>query len=144
MEAKFRLADLTCEDHFSMPSFEFPAPGRLTGTVQFVRKLLDTWKLQPGDAAALLGFEPSERTRVDNLLNGRIAFAGGDVKDRIACLLHIRSTLSALFRSQEVENEWLREPHAMLDDQVPMHLLLEGSVENLLLVREYVDSVAGR
>ena len=127
-----------------MPSFELPAPGRLTGTVQFVRKLLDTWKLQPGDAAALFGFERSESDRVDNLLNGRIAFAGGDVKDRMACLLHIRSTLSALFRSQEVENEWLREPHAMLDDQVPMHLLLEGSMENLLLVREYVDAVAGR
>ena len=127
-----------------MPSFELPAPDRLTGTVQSVRKLLDTWKLQPGDAAGLLGFGRSERTRVDNFLNGRIAFTGGDVKDRIACLLPIRRTLSALFRSREVENEWLREPHAMLDDQAPMHLLLEGSVENLLLVREYVDAVAGR
>ena len=32
----------------------------------------------------------------------------------------------------------------MLDDLVPMHLLLEGSMENLLLVKEYVDAVAGR
>ena len=135
---------MICEVHFSMPSFELPAPGRLTGTVQFVRKLLEAWKLQPGDAAALLGFERSERTRVDSLLNGRIDIAGRDVKDRIACLLHIRSTLSALFRSEGVEYEWLREPHAMLDDQVPMYLLLEGSMENLLLVREYVDAVAGR
>ena len=121
-----------------------PDPGRLTGPVQFVRKLLQTWKLHLGDAAALLGFEQSERTHIDNLLNGRAALAGRDVKDRIACLLHIRSTLSALFRSEEVENEWLREPHAMLDNQVPMHLLLEGSMENLLLVKEYVDVVSGR
>ena len=135
---------MTCEVHFSMPSFELPAPSRLTGTVQFARRLLETWKLQLGDAAVLLGFERSESTRVENLLNGRTAFAGRDVKDRIACLLHIRSALSALFRSQEVENEWLREPHAILDDRVPMHLLLEGSMENLLLVREYVDAVAGR
>ena len=83
-------------------------------------------------------------THVDNLLNGHVALAGRDVKDRIACLLHIRSTLSALFRCEEVENEWLREPHAMLDDQVPMQLLLEGSMENLLLVKEYVDVVTGR
>ena len=128
----------------SSVAYPSPDPGRLTGPVQFARKLLQTWKLHLGDAAALLGFERSERTSIDNLLNGRVALAGRDVKDRIACLLHIRSTLSALFRSEEVENEWLREPHAMLDDQVPMHLLLEGSMENLLLVREYVDAMAGR
>ena len=77
-------------------------PRRLTGPVQFVRKLLQTWELQPGDAAALLGFERSQRAHVDNLLNGHIALAGRYVKDRIACLLHIRSTLSALFRCEEV------------------------------------------
>jgi uncharacterized protein (DUF2384 family) len=56
----------------------------------------------------------------------------------------MRSTLSALFQNEEVENEWLRERHAMLDDQVPLRLLMEGSMENLLLIKEYVDAVAGR
>ena len=32
----------------------------------------------------------------------------------------------------------------MLNDQVLIDLLLEGAMENLLLVKEYVDTVAGR
>ena len=41
---------------------------------------------------------------------------------------------------EAVENDWLRETHATLDGQVPMDLLLEGSMENLLLVKEYVET----
>lgn len=126
----------------------FPQPSvpsvRLTGPIQFISKLLEIWKLESSDAAPLLGFERSDWPYVNDLLNGRVALAGRDVKDRIAYLFHIRSTLSALFRSEEVENEWLREPQAMLNDQVPMSILLEGSMENLLLVREYVDAVSGQ
>ena len=44
----------------------------------------------------------------------------------------------------EVENEWLRESHETLNGQIPMDLLLEGSMENLLLVKEYVEVAAGR
>ena len=31
----------------------------------------------------------------------------------------------------------------MLDDKSPLSLLIEGSMEDLLLTREYVDSAAG-
>ena len=65
-------------------------------------------------------------------------------RDRIAHLFHIRQTLSSLFRDLDVENEWLREPHTLLDDQEPLKLLLGGSMEDLLLVKEYVDAAAGR
>ena len=116
----------------------------MTGPIQFVRNLLATWKLGLNDAVPLLGFEQSDQTHVDALLSGHVALKGRDIKDRIAYLLDIRSTLSALFQSEEAENEWLREQHSMLDDQVPICLLLEGSMENLLLIKEYVDTVAGR
>ena len=43
-----------------------------------------------------------------------------------------------------MENEWLRERHEMLDDKAPMDLLLDGSMEDLLLVKEYVEAAAGR
>jgi len=58
--------------------------------------------------------------------------------------VQIRKTLSALFRDEAVENEWLREPHTLLNERSPMDLILEGSMEHLLLVREYVDAAAGR
>ena len=118
--------------------------GRLTGPIQFMRNLLKTWKLKPDDAAPLLGFEQSDQIYVRDLLRGRAVLTGRDVKDRITYLLHIRMTLSALFRSEDVENQWLREQHSMLDNQTPICLLLDGGMEKLLLIKEYVDTAAGR
>ena len=117
---------------------------RLTGPIQFINNLLKVWKLKPDDAVLLLGFDRSDKSYVDSLLNGRVPLMGRDIKDRIAYLFQIRRTLSALFLSEDTENEWLREPHSMLNDQVLIDLLLEGAMENLLLVKEYVDMVAGR
>ena len=105
---------------------------------------MKTWRLTQDDALSLLGFEDSDRHYVRNLLNGHVALSGCDVQDRIICLLQIRKTLSALFLNEEVENEWLREKHAMLNGLAPMELMLEGTMENLLLVREYVDATAGK
>ncbi len=83
-------------------------------------------------------------SRVEGLLSGRVTLRGRDVKDRIAYLFRIRKTLSALFRDENVENEWLREPHGALNGKSPMDIMLEGSMENLLLVKEYVEAAAGR
>ena len=117
---------------------------RLSGPVKFVQSLLKTWRLKQDDAVLLLGFEDSDRDHVNNLLNGHAPLLGRDVKDRVAYLLQIRKTLSALFLNEEVENEWLREKHAMLNNIAPMELMLEGTMENLLLVKEYVDTAAGK
>ena len=118
-------------------------PG-LTGPIMFVGILLHTWRLSRTDAIPLLGLEKSDSSYARDLLSGRVTLRGRDIKDRIAYLFRIRKTLSALFRDEEVENEWLREPHDALDGQNPMALLLEGSMENLLLVKEYVEAAAGR
>lgn len=120
-----------------------PSPARKSGPVRFVETLLDTWGLEPDDAVPLLGFESSEGGHVRAILDGRQPLVGRDIKYRIACLLVIRSTLFGLFRDEAVENEWLREPHPALDDRTPMALLLEGAMENLLIVKEYVEEVAG-
>ena len=117
---------------------------RLSGPVQFMGNLLETWKLKRDDAVPLLGFEQSDRSYVRALMCGRAELAGRDVKDRIAYLVHIRMMLSSLFRDEEVENQWLRERQRMLDDETPIGLLLDGGMEKLLLVKEYVDTVTGR
>ncbi len=118
--------------------------GRITGPVQFVNKLLDTWHLGPESACILLGFEPSRLTYVNDVLQGYETLTGRDAKDRIVHLFQIRKLLSALFQDETVENEWLGEPQDVLKGKTPMDLLLEGSMENLLLVREYVELVTGR
>lgn len=117
---------------------------RMNGPVKFIRRLLKDWNLKGSNAVALLGFEASQSAQIERVLEGAETLRGRDVKDRIVHLYHIRKTLSALFEDLEVENDWLREPHSLLNDCIPMDLLLEGSLENLLLVRDYVETVAGQ
>ena len=95
-------------------------------------------------AIALLGFSGAEEAHVTAVLEGRDSFSGRDVNDRIAHLFRIRETLDSLFRDLEAENNWLREPHALLEGRSPLSLLLGGSMEDVLLTREYVDAAAGR
>ena len=117
---------------------------RLTGPINFVLKLLESWRLDRDNAVLLLGFDESDKDLVRAVFDGREALHGRDVRDRIAHLFQIRKSLATLFRDLDVENDWLREPHELLDDQKPLELLLGGSMEDLLLVREYVDAVSGR
>ena len=119
-------------------------PTRLTGPIQFLVELLQTWSLTEENANTLLGLEATDQPYVSNLLRGHAPLRGRDTKDRIAHLFRIHKTLSALFQNEEEENHWLRERHDLLGDRTPLKLLLEGSMENLLLVKEYVEAAAGR
>lgn len=119
-----------------------PAPGP-TGPIQLLNKILNSWRLDELDAISLLGLEPSDKDYAEDVLAGRKALKGRDAKDRLAYLIQMRMTLSAWFQDEAVENEWLREPQDLLDGKVPMDLLLEGSMENLLLVKEYVEAATG-
>ena len=119
-------------------------PKRISGPVQFVLKLLVNWRLSEDDAVLLLGFDAEAKGLVRSILAGAIDLHSRDIRDRIAHLFHIRATLASLFRDLDVENEWLREPHPLLDEREPLKLLLGGSMEDLLLVKEYVDAAAGR
>lgn len=117
---------------------------RLTGPIQFVLKLLDSWRLETHHAVDLLGFGLEDADYVFAVLRGDGKFPGRDVRDRIAHLFHIRATLRSLFRDLDTENDWLREPHPLLDGRSPLSLMLGGSMEDLLLAKEYVQSAAGR
>lgn len=116
---------------------------RRTGPIQLLNKILKTWRLDNSAAVALLGLEPADESYVADVLDGRKVLKGRDANDRLAYLILMRMALSAWFHDEAVENDWLREPQDMLDGKVPMDLLLEGSMENLLLVKEYIDMATG-
>ena len=118
-------------------------PDHIVGPVKFILKLLATWNLESRDAVWLLGFEEADEAYVDDIMSGRTPVMGRDIKDRIACLFEIRRALSTWLRDDIEENEWLRERHHLLDDQSPMDLLREGSMENLFLVKEYTGMATG-
>ena len=116
---------------------------RLTGPVQFMAKLIETWRLKPETASAMLGFGSEGGEQLQRILCGKETLDAEEQKERIVHLFRIRATLAALFEDERVENEWLRERHSLLRENEPMTLLLEGSMENLLLVKEYVETMAG-
>lgn len=118
-------------------------PVRPVGHIRLFDSILRTWQLHESDAVRLLGLEPSDKGYVAEVLAGRKALRDRDANDRIAYLIGIRMALFALFGDETEENDWLREPQPSLDGQVPMQLLLEGSMENLLLVKEYVEAATG-
>ena len=109
---------------------------------ELIRKIFESWKLGMGDRATLLGLEKSDQRLASEFLAGEATIAGRDIKDRIAYLILIKSTLHSLFRNADVENEWLREMHGLLGGCTPMALLLEGSMENILRVKEFCDEAS--
>lgn len=118
-------------------------PPRQPGPTLLLGRTLATWRLDELQAARLLGLDPSDAGHVADVLAGRKALKGRDANDRLAYLIQMRTALFGWLRDEEAENEWLREAHVALDDQVPMDLLLEGSMENMLLVKEYVEVATG-
>ena len=116
--------------------------GRLTGPVKFFAKLLEVWGLDNNDGAKLLGYEDVRFVR--DLLSGASSLRTKDVKDRVRYLFEIDAALGQLFRDEAVERNWLREPRPELDGYSPLDILLEGSMEKLLLVKQYVERISGR
>lgn len=113
------------------------------GPILLLGRILTTWRLGELEAARLLGLDPSDGTYMADVLAGRKALRGRDANDRLAYLIQMRMALFGWLRDEAAENEWLREAHAALDGQVPMELLLAGSMENMLLVKEYVEAATG-
>ena len=118
-------------------------PGRVTGPVQFLARLLELWQLDFSDACSLLGFEHADSESVKRLFSGVASLRGRDRKDRIAILVRIRTLLAGLLQDINVENAWLREQNPDLNGRTPLQLLREGSMENLLTLRDLVERAAG-
>jgi uncharacterized protein (DUF2384 family) len=116
--------------------------GRLTGPVQVITRLADMWALSTDQLATLLDFD--SRHDVNDLLQGVLTLKGRDRHDRVRNLFRIHEILDQLFRNDDVERKWLREPQDQLGRRSVLDLLLSGSIEQMILARRYVEHVAGR
>jgi len=115
---------------------------RLTGPIQFIRKLVELWSLDDGAKTAVLGFEQGDQRSVEALLAGRSSIRGRDLKDRITALVRIRTLLSNLFRDPDAERTWMRTPREEFEGNSPLDLLRDGSMERLLELRQYVEHIS--
>ena len=117
---------------------------RIDGPVKFLIGIREAWSLSEAELATLMGFETSEIPEVRAILTGLTSLRGRDRKDRVAILLEIHMGLMGLFRDAAVVSNWLRHPHAALSDQSPLLVALEGSLESLATIRDFVCWLARR
>ena len=137
--ASSRLANFVIPRLYRAP---FSSPVR-SGHVQFLMKLKQMWRLTDRELAVMLGLDPDDERQISRLLQGSSDLESRDLKDRLAYLLQIRMLLDNLLQDLDQENEWLREPHTMLDSRTPMSLLLEGPMRDLIVVAQYVEMACG-
>lgn len=130
--------------HLAQPtsSKETLVRGRITGPVAYLKLLLKEWRLKDIDAAPLLGFERDQTSEAIAILNGIRTLAGHDAKDRIRALFNINALLGDIFRDDDSKNQWLRRHHDSLEE-TPLKLMLSGSMEKLLVVRDFAKYTAG-
>lgn len=78
LDAAWADTTTTYEVHLALPAFDLPLADRpsrrISGPIQFVHKLLKTWKLDRRNAGALLGFGESEVGELLDILEGRRGF----------------------------------------------------------------------
>jgi transcriptional regulator with XRE-family HTH domain len=130
--------DASADDPFS----DLDTLDGIAAPVKFAIKLMDVWALSEKEAARLLGFE--DEHHFSELASGTATLSTRDMRDRVRHLLRMREALHSLFRDTEAEREWLREPRPELNGQTPLALLLEGSMENFLVVSQLVQWMVGR
>lgn len=119
------------------------AQPRLGAKEEVFAKLLQFWNLDAQAGAALLGYQASGVQQLEDILNAVAYFKTQDEFDRVAELFEIRRLLHGLLRDREAENQWLRQPQAVLGNRAPINLLLERHMEGVLRVRQFLETIAG-
>ena len=116
--------------------------GRVTGPVQVFFKIFDLWKLSKKEGAVLLGLENT--VHFYNYRSGAKSLSNRDTKDRIRYLFQIHDGLFSLFQDEEAERAWIYGGKQDLEGKSPLEIMLEGSMENILLIKQYVEWISGR
>lgn len=101
------------------------------------QRLTEAWSLSVEESEALLGV--SNRTAYRIVREGQRENARHETLERISHLVHIYESLAALFGRTEIAKTWIRRPNADFGEQPPLQRMLHGMVEDLIVVRQYLD-----
>lgn len=112
------------------------------GQVVLFKSIMKDWAFNESEAAMVLGFETA--SDIVEIYTGIRPLRQRDANDRLRAVLRIATDLDALFGEVTAIQDWLSEPQRDLGGAAPRSLLVEGSMENLLLVKSYVAYLSGR
>lgn len=119
-------------------------PEQVSALLEMVFRLMQTWKLDTRQQAALLGVRsPSTIYRWKNHGAKRLRI---ETMERMSHLLGIHKRLRLLFyHNPDLARAWVSTPNKApcFGGKRPIDIMLKGKVSDLLLVRSYLEAAAG-
>lgn len=101
------------------------------------------WHLTDGEIQTLLGNPPL--AVLNRWKCGQTSDLPKDVHSRISYLLGIFGALNLLFPNPEQADGWVHRPNTapLFSGGTALDRMLEGSIEDLRVVRDYLDAESG-
>lgn len=98
------------------------------------------WDLDEDDEAAILG-QP-DRAALRAWKAGSGPEPGEDTILRISHILAIFRAIGTLIPDRDIAAAWVKQPNAAatFDDRTALDLMADGDLENLKMVRQYLDA----
>ena len=107
-------------------------------------KLASLWKLSTEQQTILLGLEPS--LNVNHLQNrveaGEVVLLTENQLERLSLIIGIRKGVELLYPKERVDSV-MHEPNKAFDGRTLIEIMLDGSVQSLYRVRQYLESSQG-
>jgi hypothetical protein len=104
-------------------------------------KIAATWKLTEVEQMAILG-QPT-RSTLQGWRNGDVAMFNQDTLVRISHLLAIYKAIHTVFNVDDTADRWMRCPNLapLFDGSSPIERMADGSIKELEIVRQYVETL---
>jgi uncharacterized protein (DUF2384 family) len=109
------------------------------GFVAFLA-LAEVWRLSTDQQITLLG-APARSTYFKWKKDG--GSMSPDTVERVSHLMAIYKALQILFPIPERADAWLGRPHRFFGNRSARDVMLDGKLEDILRVREYLDAQRG-
>ena len=120
-------------------SIEAGDPRRVAASIAMFERLSEHWTLRRAERETLLGGVPKS-TWSEWRQRPALTRLKSDTRERIANLFSIDLNAHSLF-APEFADRWVREPNAAFQGQSPITVMLQGRVEDIIVVRRYLERI---
>ena len=110
------------------------------GELEVFLALADTWRLNTDQQITLLG-SPARSTFFKWKKQGGSISA--DTGERISHLVSIYKALQILFPDSDRADAWIERPHRFFGNRCARDVMLDGKLQDIIRVREYLDAQRG-
>lgn len=103
--------------------------------------IFDRWRVSDVDAATVLGGISAKTFR--RWKDGEFGRVNRDLGDRMSNLLGIHKALRIIFADPQTGYSWIKSKNQALMAKSPLDVMKRGSMEDVVRIRRYLDSVRG-